>query len=86
MYIKPVKVQSPSVVMILFLTLVAAVSCSLVPYYNSYPVYNDYGNYDLGYGYQDLAYEPYGISNGYGIYGYPGFGNLNYGHDALGFR
>ncbi|GFY72905.1 hypothetical protein TNIN_407941 [Trichonephila inaurata madagascariensis] len=76
-------------IVIIFLALVAAASCSLVPYYNSYPVYDDYGfGYgisDLGYGYRDLAYEPYGISNGYGSYGYPGFGNLNYGHDALGF-
>ncbi|GFX01002.1 hypothetical protein TNCV_4579681 [Trichonephila clavipes] len=75
---------------ILLLALFAAVSCSLVPYYHSYPVYNDYGfgygNYDLGYGYGDLEYGLYGISNGYGIYGYPGLGNLNYGYDVLGQR
>ncbi|GFY72902.1 hypothetical protein TNIN_407911 [Trichonephila inaurata madagascariensis] len=66
---------------VFLLALVATVSCSLVPYYNPYPVYNDYGfgyeNYDLGYGYRGLEYGPYGISNGYGIYGYPGLGNLN---------
>ncbi|GFY72893.1 hypothetical protein TNIN_407821 [Trichonephila inaurata madagascariensis] len=77
-------------IVILFLALVAAVSCSLVPYFDSYPLFNDYGfGYgisDIGYGYRDLEYGPYGISNGYGVYGYPGLGNLNYGYDVLGFR
>ncbi|GFX01019.1 hypothetical protein TNCV_4579851 [Trichonephila clavipes] len=75
---------------ILFLALVATVSCSLVPYFDSYPLFNDYGfRYGIshtGYGYRDFEYGPYGLSNGYEVYGYPGLGNLNYGYDVLGFR
>ncbi|GFY72908.1 hypothetical protein TNIN_407971 [Trichonephila inaurata madagascariensis] len=78
-----------SPIRIFVLALVAAVTSSVIPFYNHHALIDDYGleygnyghpGFEYGtYGYPSVGHESYGYENlGYGIYGYPGLGYGTY--------
>ncbi|GFX01017.1 hypothetical protein TNCV_4579831 [Trichonephila clavipes] len=76
MHVKSAEAQSPPIGEIFVLALVAAVTSSVIPFYNHYALLDDYG----------VGLENYGYPGfGYGTYGYPSLGHGSYGYEDLGY-